>query len=204
MRKIRVLLDFIEFTVARKIAFYRNVIACLTGSSTFTNPDVALTTLTDAVDKLEADYQAALSGLHQAVAEKHKSETAADDLFRIIARYVDRIANGNEAMILNAGFNPSKQPAPPRKPPLSVENGDNPGEAILRCKAYPKARAYTWQSYTGTTPCGESDWKFAGTSTQTTFIVKNLDSLVTYWFRVSPVTFAGMQPWIGPVMKVIV
>ncbi len=204
MKKIKVLLDFIRFAIPVKIEFYRNVIVCLTSNITFENPDVELARLNEAVNKLTVDYQAAQTGLHKAVAQMHQSETAADDLFRLTARYVDRIANGDEAIILSAGFNGSKQPVSSSRPHFTAENGENPCEIVLKCKTHPNARSYTWQFSADALPAKEEDWKYAGTSTQATFAIKNLNSLVKYWFRVAPVTSEGMQPWIGPIMKVAV
>lgn len=54
MKKLKAILDFIQFTVTAKIAFYRNVIAKLTGNPLFPEPDVPLTEAKTAVDKLEA------------------------------------------------------------------------------------------------------------------------------------------------------
>lgn len=204
MKKIRVLMEFIRYAVAVKIDFYRTVITRLTGSTTFKTPDVELTVLTSVVDKLAADYHDAQSGLYEAKAAVRKSEAAADDKFRLIAKYVDRIADGDESIIRKAGFNASRQPEPTKKSLFSVETGNNPGEAILHCRAFPGARSYTWQYCSGVMPAKDADWKFAGTTTQIMFTVSNLESLKTYWFRVSPVTSEGMQPWIGPVMKSIV
>jgi len=113
-------------------------------------------------------------------------------------------ANGDESIILNAGFNPTRQPISPIRPIFSVYYGDNPCEVILKCKAVPGAQSYTWQfSMGGVLPEKDDDWKFAGTSTQATFMMGGLTSLTKYWFRVCAVKPNGMQPWMDPIMKVV-
>ena len=63
MKRIKVLLDFIELSVAEKIVFFRNVLAKLkAGASIFTNPDESLETAGAAVDTLEANSIAAAGG----------------------------------------------------------------------------------------------------------------------------------------------
>jgi len=91
MKKVTVLLGFIRFNLASKLEFYRNVIANLTANELFTKPDVELIVLNAAIAKLAADFKAAQTGLHEAVAKMRQSEKVADNLFRIIAAYVDRI-----------------------------------------------------------------------------------------------------------------
>ena len=63
----------------------------------FPTPDVSLADATKAVDALETAYLAAKDGSHTAVALMHDAEDAADNLFRILVAYVDRIADGSES-----------------------------------------------------------------------------------------------------------
>ncbi|HEY4784799.1 MAG TPA: fibronectin type III domain-containing protein [Bacteroidales bacterium] len=203
MRKVRVLLDFIKYIIPVKIECLRKVLANLTSNATvFPTPDVELTVLKGVLDKLDADYLASLGGSHVAIAQMHQSEAEVDEKFRIIAKYVDRIANGNESIILIAGFNPTRQPVPSLKDHFTAKNSANPGEIILRYKAQPNARSYTWQYSEVNPPVKEEDWKYAGSSTKAKFTIRNLVNLTKYWFRVAPVTAQGMQPWSEPISKV--
>lgn len=202
MRKLKVLLDFVRYIIPVKIEFYKKIIANLTANATtFPTPDVELTVLTGDVNKLDANFQASLGGSHLATSQMRETEKAVDEKFRIIAKYVDKIANGNESIILLAGFYPTRQPASSQREHFTAENGANPGEIILRCKAFPNARSYTWQYSEINLPLKEEDWKYAGTSTQSRFTVRNLVSMVKYWFRVAPVTAQGMQAWSEPISK---
>jgi hypothetical protein len=203
MKKVVVLLDFIQFRIGDKIEFYLNVIACMTGNTLFVKPDVDLAALTEVTNKLVGFYRSAQTGLHQATAKLHECEQEADELFRTMARYVDRIANGSEATILSAGFNKSNQPKPATRPIFSAEYSENPNEIVLKCKAVTGARSYVWQYAIGAIPVKEEDWKLAGYSTQATFTIPDLTSLSKYWFRFCSVTPDGVTPWSDPISKVV-
>jgi len=203
MKKCKVVLDFIRLAVAEKIVFFRNIINLMTGNALFPTPDVTLTVLGTLVDTLETDHTAAKSGSHLMVAKMNESETAADEAFRKLARYVDRIADGSEATILSSGFHASKQPEPALRKDFSVEPGKNPGEMILACSAVPGARAYVWQYCVGLLPVNEQGWIFSGSGTRAKFIIRGLESGSKCWFRVAAVTSAGMGPWSDPIMKVV-
>jgi len=204
MKKVKVFLGFLRMALVVKLEFYRNVIACLTANELFSKPDVELIVLNSAVAKFAADFNASQTGSHEAVAKMRQSEKIADGYFRKIAMYVDRIADGDEAVILNAGFYPTKQPASPSRPLFSAVNSKKPGEIVLKCKAVPGAYAYTWQFFLGSaSPAKDEDWVFAGTSTQVTFVVSGLTGLTKYCFRVCAVKSSGMQPWMDPIMKLV-
>jgi hypothetical protein len=55
----------------------------------------------------------------------HQTEALWDDAMRKMARYVERVADNDEALILSTGFNISKQPIPSPRPELIVELGEN-------------------------------------------------------------------------------
>ena len=72
----------------------------------------------------------------------HDSEKACALLFRNIASYVNRIANGDESKILSSGFH-CTTPYPTRdKPVLAISDGTHSGSARGTHKAVPKAGSY--------------------------------------------------------------
>ena len=204
MKKIKILLDFIRLAVAEKIAFYRNVITKLTGNAVFPTPDVPLTEAKTAVDKLEASLLASKDGSHTAIAVLHADEEAADDIFRTLAAYVDRISDGDESEMLSSGFHVSKQPVPIQKAALAVEDGPNSGSIKLVAKAVEKAGAYIWQYAKDTLPTSESSWTQAGTGTRSFYEMTGLTVAAKYYFRVAAVTPDGTSDFSAPVLKVIV
>ena len=204
MRKLKALLDFIQLSVAIKIAFYRNVILQLTGNPLFLTPDASLADATKAVDALESAYLAAKDGSHTAVAQMHDAEDAADNLFRILAAYVDRTADGSESAILSSGFHVSKQPTSSQKAELAVQDGDNSGSVWLVARAVDKAGAYIWQFAKDKLPETEAEWMNAGHTTQSYLQLTGLTVAAKYYFRVCAITPTGNTDYTAPVMKVIV
>ena len=204
MKKLKVLFDFITFAVSVKLGFFRNVIVRLTNNPMFPKPYIALEKVTASVDKFEAAIQAAKDGAHTAISAMHDAEKAADADFRILAHYVDQIADGDETKLLNSGFHLSKQPVPHQKPILAIFDGIHPGSAKLDAKAIVNGAAYIWQSAKGPLPISESDWNLLGISTQSTYEVEGFEVGVIYYFRVAVVTPEGTTEFCQPVSKMIV
>jgi len=205
MKRIKVLIDFVKLSVAEKIVFYRNVIAKIkANASVFTKPDEDLDTASTAVDTLEKNSIAASGGGHAATVAMHASEDAADEIFRVLAAYVDRTAKGDESIILSSGFNTSKQPTSAQKPDLTVQNGANSGSVKLVAKAVVKAGSYIWQSAKGSLPVDDNGWTTIGITTQASNDVTGLEVTAIFYFRVAAVTPEGTNDFSAPVMKVIV
>ena len=117
-----------------KIEFAKNSVTKMTGNTNFATPDVALSLITTATNTLETKYNLAIGGGKQQTADMHQARKALDDLLHKEGLYVERIANGNETIILSSGYNASKQPAPAKRPAFSVENGEHEGEMFLKHK----------------------------------------------------------------------
>ncbi len=204
MKRVKVLLDFIRFAIAEKIAFYRTVVSDLTDNDTFPSPDAPLTYAKAAVDALENSSIAAKDGSRTAISTMHDNEAKADTVFRTLAAYVERIAAGDETKILSSGFHISKQPVAIQKAALTVDDGANSGSVKLIAKAVDKAGAYLWQYAKDTLPENENQWIFSGTSTQSNFELSGLSIASKYYFRVAAVTPDGTSDFCAPVLKVVV
>lgn len=202
MRKTKVVLDFLRIPVIEKIGFYHNVIEKITSNPTFPTPDVTIADATASVDKLESSYYAARDGSHVAISFMHQCEEETDAVFRKLADYVSRVADGDESKILSSGFHVSKDPAPRQKAEFSVKEGEKPGTVVLRRQAVPGARSYLWQNCQGDAPAAESAWSVTGVSTQTTFEVEGLISGLKYWFRVAAVTAEGTSAFSPAISKI--
>jgi len=203
MKEKRAILDFIKFAVAEKIVFYRNVITKLTGNTNFPTPDKPLTEAKAAVDLLEKDILATKDGSHTATATKRAAERAADKIFRILAAYVSRVSDGDEAKILGSGFHTNKATVSKIKPELAAVNGEISGNVVLRCKAMPGAKAYIWQYCKDAVPTVNSAWVIAGYGTNCTFEVLNLLVGGKYAFRVAGITNKGATDFTMPVTKIV-
>lgn len=203
MKRSKVLLDFLKLSVMVKIGFYRNVIAKLTGNASYPTPDVPLATATTQVDALQTAYVAAQDGGQTPVAIMHEKEKLADATLRKLALYVERIADGNESLILSSGFNVSSQPTPSNRPELQAVRGSNMGTVKLTRKAVVGAKSYIWQYVKDTMPDEEEAWIMAGFSTRTTYEIADLAIASKYWFRVAAVTAEGTTDFSNPIMYIV-
>lgn len=203
MRKNTVVLDFLKFSVPNKIVFGRMVLSKMSVIALFANPDVAYAVATAAINKLETYYMSSRGGDHEQVALMHQAENEFDELFRKLAYYVDRVADGDEAVILSSGFHLAKQPVPSEKPEFTVEAGDAPGTMLLKRKAVADASSYVWEYYVGAEVPTEDKWLFAGSSTKASYEMKGFSPGDKMWFRVAAVTKDGMQPFTDAIMKIV-
>ncbi|MHB9140313.1 MAG: hypothetical protein ACYC25_00370 [Paludibacter sp.] len=200
MKKVNVLIDFIQISIAEKIVFLRTVLANLTGHATFTDPDQPLADGKVKADKLESTSLAAKDGSHTAVSAMRDAEKEVDTYLRKQAGYINRVADGNETLILSSGFHTTKQtPNVYDKLPLEALDGKNSGSVLLKAKAIDKAGAYIWQISRNKT-----DWTTLGHSTRASFEVDGLTVGEICYFRVAAITPNGTTDFTEPVMKVVV
>lgn len=107
----------------------------------FLSPDVSLDTMKNCTDELENRSLASKNGGKTETTRIHQSEEQWDDEMRKMARYVERVANNDPAIILSAGFTISKQPSPYQRPELSAEPGAKSGTIHLRRQAVQGAKS---------------------------------------------------------------
>jgi len=134
MRKSKVIISFSRTPVPSLIEFTRNVVTKMTGNANFTSADVPLTQIISAATTLETKYNAAMGGGKQQTADMHLARKVLEDLLHREGLYIERIANGNEAIIMSSGYGTSKQPEPKLLPEFTVDNGNKEGEMLLKHK----------------------------------------------------------------------
>lgn len=199
MKKDHAVLNFVKAPVAIKIETGRNVETKMRSNPIFADPDVPFNDLKASTDLLETRNMKALSGGKEATALLHQAEEDWVEKMRLTARFVDRIANGDSAIILGAGFNLAKQPSPAARPEFSVELVEKSGSVLLQRKRIDGARSYIWQqSINGT------DWTTAQTTAQASVELTGLTTLTKYWFRVAAVTITGTSDFNDPIMQVVI
>jgi len=204
MKKNHALLDFIGYSRAQKVIFSRNVIDKLTGNAYFPSLEVSLETAKTALDALESAILAAKDGSHTAVSDMNDKEAVIDEIFRSLAANVNKIADGDDTLILSSGFHLSHQPVKTPKPVLAVNDGEHSGDVKLTAKAVDNARSYIWQYAKNTEPADDSDWTTAGVTTRATNELTNLVVASRYYFRMAAVTPDNTSDFCSPVTKIIV
>ena len=204
MRKSKVVLDFVKLLVAIKVEFYLNVIDKLTGNIYFVTSDVPLSALSTAVANIQTAMLAAEDGGYTAKSHLKDVVKEADDLFTREARYVNRISNGDETMLLSSGFHVSKQPTPFNKPPIAAIDGEHIGSVKLVGKQDAHGRACIWQLYKGSILQEDAIWVTIATTTSATYIHEGLESAQYYYFRMAIVTPDGTTDFCEPIRKLVV
>ena len=204
MRKSKVVLDFVKLLVAIKVEFYLNVIDKLTGNIYFLTSDVPLSALSTAVANIQTAMLAAEDGGYTAKSHLRDVVKEADLLYIREARYIDRISNGDETMILSSGFHASKQPTPFNKPPIAATDGEHIGSVKLVGKQAPNGRSCIWQMYKGTVLTEDAVWVTIATTTAATYIHQGLESAQYYFFRMAIVTPEGTTDFCEPIRKLVV
>lgn len=205
MKKDRIVLDFVRIPVAQKVEFGKGVILKMKSNPKFATPDVSIADLEAKTDLLETRSVAAIDGGKEATALMHQTEDEWVDLMRKMAKYVDRIADGDNTIILSSGFNMAKQPSPAVRPEFSVELGEKSGSVVLRRQAVEGARSYIWQYCTGESPATtETEWTIAQVTSKASVELTGLTALSKYWFRTAVVTASGTSAYNAPVMQVVI
>ena len=204
MKKDHVVLDFLKAPIPKKIEFGRTVDNRMRPNPLFAKPDVPYDQLKASTDLLETRYVAAQSGGKEATALVHQAEDVWIDEMRKEAYYVDRIADGDGAIILSAGFDLAKQQSPAVRSEFSVELGEKSCSVFLRRRREEGAKSYIWQYYIGETPGSEADWITAQVTAQASVLLTGLKPLTKYWFRVAVVTIEGTSAFSDPIMQVVI
>jgi len=204
MKKDKVVYDFIKLTATEKSEFGTNVIQKMTDNPRFPTPDESLENLKAKNDLLQSRSVAALSRGKEATALLHQAIDDWDGTMRKEANYVERIADGDGAVILSAGFNLAKPNTPGQRPEFTAENGTHSGTALLRHIAIDGAKSYIWQYCIGETPANENGWTIGTVTTKASAEITGLTPMTKYWFRVAAVTVDGTTAYCKPILLVVI
>jgi hypothetical protein len=142
MKVVKTLLDFILFPVNDKIEFYRYIALQLANTILFPTLDIPISTINAIIDDFEAAVLAASDGSQSAKAVMRDKEKIADNLFRKLALFVDKVADGDETIIIKSGFHASKQPTPFQKASIALNHGAHSGSINVVMRAVLGAVAY--------------------------------------------------------------
>ena len=204
MKTSKAVLDFIGWSVNDKVEFYRYIALQLANTALFPAPEIPLTTINKVIDDFDKAILAAKDGAHSAISDRNDKELIADELFRALVIYVNKIAKGNETILLKSGFHLSKQPVHSQKAEIAVNDGSKSGDVIVILKPTSKAVAYKIR-YKLVSATGEiTEWIEAEISTIATSYIYNLIPGMTYLFIFASITSAGTSDFSDPVSKIVI
>ncbi|MEI6122151.1 MAG: hypothetical protein WCQ95_00845 [Bacteroidota bacterium] len=200
MRLRKLIFSFVRYSVDKLIVFSRSVVDKMTGNPNFTTPSPKLVDVTAAIDDVEDKAALAQGGSKLDHSNLKNSKKSLLELLRKLAKYVDVTADDDEGIIISSGFELSKEPEASQRDDFWILAGMSPGEFLIGCVAYPKAVSYLWQvSADDKLPVSDSAWLFAGVSKQRkTYLSGTPDT--KRWFRVRPLTKAGLMPASKPIL----
>jgi hypothetical protein len=204
MKLLKVRLGFTSYAKAELIAFARGVLLKMTGNAGFPAPDIAMKVIEAAVNLFEQHHiDSITSRSKQSVASAKESRKALEKLLHTQAEYVNRIADGNETIILSSGFETTKQPAAKERPMMKISSNTEHGQVVIQCKAVKGAVSYIYQYAQDSLPATDDLWHQAGVSAQSKFVIENLKSDSHVWFRYAAITRKGQEAWSEPMMKFV-
>jgi hypothetical protein len=203
----KVKLNFRRLSVAEKIARGRQIVAAMTGNSSFPTPTPTLAEVTAALDALEqanADALEARALSKQRTAKlEEREEVVIDEVMRLVG-YVDSASGGKEEVILSAAMDVRAPSLASKLPPATPINltptvGDYEGKIDLLWNASQNAKSYIVQM--SLNPPTETSWVLVAIVTTSKTTVENLTSGTKYWFRVAAVGAGGQSGWSDPATK---
>ena len=119
---IQVLFTFLKFLPDKKVTFGKSVIAALTLNATkFENLPFTVLALQALNDALAVARTNVLSGSNASKTALIAAKKAWNNAFKLTGKYVNFIANGDAALILEGGFNHTKLESSPHVLPLIME-----------------------------------------------------------------------------------
>ncbi len=166
--------------------FAVNVVARMQGNPKFsTLQPLVGTELQTAVNRFTVVMQEAADGSRTKIAEKRIRRQELLDVLERIALQVALLANGDEALVIESGFNPRRRSqrtdgTPEQVQGLRASNGYKPGEVILDYRAAARARMYgvEWSLDQG------EHWQNGIYPSARRAVVSGLPSRQEVWFRV--------------------
>lgn len=204
MSKIK--LNLASLTISEKIARAQQIVSALTGNANFISPQPSLSSVTSAINNLNAAFAAAQTARSDAKNKttiQSQMEEALDGALSQLANYVESISGDDETKITSAGMDvrEAKSAVGDLTAPTGLEAaaGDRDGEIDLTWDKVKGAVSYVIER--SADPPTATSWSHAAVATRSQTTVGGLTSGTKYWFRVAAVGTNGQSPWSDPATK---
>ena len=194
----RVALSFARKVDTDLIAFVRNVISLMTGTSQYPTPTPSPAALTTSVNGFETAVHDALDGGKIIIATRNAARVELLAQMRQLAAYVQANCNADLLALIGSGFEAVRAPSPagvlpaPRNPRLSIT--DKSGELMFRFDRVANAVNYSVQ----TAPAATGPWTDEALSTTLRVVIGGLTPGETLWARSCANGSAGASEWTAP------
>ena len=170
-----------------------HIVEKMTDNTNFTTPDPALANVTAAKNAFIASIAKVQNGSKEDTVIKNNCRTTLETLLKNEADYVQRVSNGDEAIILSSGFDVNKKPGTvgqlAKPTTLTLKPGENRGTLWVSCDVVANASFYEFD-YAEAPVTADSAWT-QKTTTKHKLLIEGLTSGKQYTFRVAG---AGSDP----------
>jgi hypothetical protein len=185
-------------TVKALVDKSRNNVKMLTGNAAFPDPKPKLGDVTELCDKLDGASQS--YDFTRSRLDKEARDTYFEDLrgaIRDLSGYVQSQSSGDKDLIMSAGFDVEKSPAPfgqlPAPADVRALVRPYPGSIEVRFGGVKGRLSYQVFICSGD-PKVESNWVLNTSTGKTRVMVDGLESNAMYFFRVVALGAAGFSP----------
>lgn len=144
--------------------------------------------------------------LAEARIDKTESVKCLKNALSTESTYVENVAEGDEKIILQSGFecysyDSSHESDMPMVQNLKCKTGDKKGVIVLKWDTVKNVKSYEIACTTNSND--ESSWEKIALSSKSSYTLSDLQSGETLWFRVCAFGSKGEGAWSSPVSKVI-
>ncbi|MBI2720609.1 MAG: fibronectin type III domain-containing protein [Bacteroidetes bacterium] len=178
-RRLKIAVKFSHLNILNKIKRATELADAIHDHKTeFKHPVPSPATINKAVEELDKQNKLAAKGGKSERADRQAASNKLDILIMELAHYVEKVADGNEEIINKSTFEIKKRSVRTQFD-FEVIVPDDRGVVELKCKRSMKS-VYIWQFHDGETPV----FKEGARGITNSAVITNLQSGVTYWFRV--------------------
>jgi hypothetical protein len=205
--RARVSLAFLQGKDAGIQTGGKGIVARMTGNPELPNPPVNLTEFDTLLNSYSDAITACVDGGKLATATRNSLRAKVTHNVRLLAAYVDSVANGDEAIIRSSGFESwiysRSQPQHLETPaPIKLQQG-NSGEFYITITRVEGARNYKLRS--GVAETDPETWQSRDvTLTRPATLISGLTPGVIYTFQVSALGHLGWTNWSDPVSRMVI
>jgi hypothetical protein len=187
MKKIirKVVKSFKRLSDSKLLTFGQTVVAAVGGApGVFPTPTPVLADITTQLNAYRDLIQTSATRDKVQVEFKNQAKAALNLMLSQLADYVNLTAQGDAAILAQSGFALNKIPEPitlaaPTR--VTLEDGGNSGEMVLKFKGAKGASSYLFQ-YTSDTMLGDNSW-ITIPATTTSYTFSGLNKGTTYFCR---------------------
>ncbi len=209
MARKKVYLKLSNASTDKVLATAGGILNMLTDNPDFPAPSPPLADIQQEIDNVHKTIvlaKAALGTYKEKLEEIKQQKDHLLDQLHVLGNYVGTIANGDDAMILGAGFETKKKGVKKGKLPaplnLQAKEGLNSGQLLAKWQRVIGAQSYIVEINENIND--KNSWHYFASSTKTNFTLNKLKSGTVYFIRVAALNAAGQGAYSDISMRMVI